>query len=527
MTAGLGRLGRLRLGYGDPASNAVVRLPDPLPTTPLWVTLGGRDVSRYILADTLTWESAIGRVPTASFTLSGDWTSAPVDTVSQGDYPYPIVVVGYEDTRLFRGQATSRNRASPEIGWTTAITAEGLQALMAGSPVFPDHWSVPEGEYTHYGTGSKPIAAASPVNLYDYVGTLAAITAAAEWFRGETLVIDAPDIPQMEDHLHVRGDALDSVLDGILARCGGGVWWVDADMVLHVRSIPTGTAPPAMFAEWSLLDTFGEGILTPTQVTESSSARGDVAGVYADGRTAHSSRYVTNGLIGPAVMTGVSSAIGSVVEAVARRELKEPGWETTVRVTLPPLSEDQPMPTVGVFTHLDYMGWDDDYLVRGVTAHAVIRGDTLEVAEWTLELGDAPTRSYTREMGEDLVMRKPYEPPEPVMTKQVVNIETSPVDQLMRPGDRAYIYAWAVDGDRKRVALDGGTIRWSILVGESLEDVGTGSTDIGWTLTDGTSTVVYTDDQPLGFASNEIVHNATDDGVYPDVKIAAALEEVG
>jgi hypothetical protein len=532
MSSGLGRLGYLRLGSGGEPFY-VVPVAEPVATTPLAVFMGGVDVTHRITSGSLSWEAAINRTPTAAFTLhdpenpSGGLPT-PIAVAYQDGYAYPVVKVINEGNPLFLGPPNDYQRENPHEGMQTPVSAEGWQGLMSECPCWPNSWTStqeidPEAKTWVFG---EPSASPYPV-IAKYGDGGRAIERAIVWWRGPAITLDCPDTLTSVAEWSVRGTDLASVIDGILERCGGGIWWLDASMVLHVRSVPDGvgggeatyTGPEGLLADWTISDTPGTGVLVPTSVSESNSRRRAVSGVYADGKTARSSRYVTSGAVwSGATQLTIESARGSIVEEYAHQGLKAPGWDRTVSAVIPPLASFDTLPEIGVVVHLDYMAWNGYYLVRGITTNTVVTGDTLEVAQWTLDLGSAPPRSYVREAPKDPIIP---EVEGPVYTKQVVSIEVSPVDQNMGTGSRQYIYAWAVDGDRKRVAMDAGTVTWSILT-EDGTDIGAGSEEAGWVLTTTTSDVVYTTTQPDGFASTELTCYDTD--TYPMVRVQATMD---
>lgn len=534
MTTGA-RLGYARLGYTRLGTDDAVTQqhwePAPVAADPLQVIIGGVDVSRLVYLGSLGWDVAIGRTPEATVTLhdSDDPTGvlpAIVETEDQGAYAYPVMVVLNEGARLFRGPVTNVQRSLPIVGIITGVSAEGWQRLAASCPVEPQYQTAARtwDDTAHTWEMSDPTF--SPAPILDGDGNLA-IARAVSWWRGPALTLDCPDTLTSGDPFHVRGESLAEVMDGILDRCGGGFWWIDADMVLHVRYCPEGvgageetyTGPAGLLASWSLGETPADDVIVPTGMDETAKARDLVSGVYAEGRTVKSSRYVRSGdAWGGAVMMTVPTARGTMVASYARRELKGPKWEITTTAILPPLRVGQSAPQVGQVIRVDYMAWHGYYLVRGVSARAAVSGLDLYIAEWRLDLGSAPVRSFAREVPEDVTL---LEPPGPVYTKQVKTIETAPVDQNMRAGDRQYIYAWAVDGDYKRVAMDAGTVQWTIVADG--DEIGAGSELAGWTLSATSSEVVYTVAEPLGFVYVELTCYDTD--TYPRIKVRAYLEE--
>ena len=500
--------------------------------------MGGDDVTHRLVAGSLTWETAIGRSPTASFTLHDSedpvgGLPATTAVAYQGTYVAPVVKVTLEGDTHFLGPVSNFDRQNPHEGIQTQVQAEGWQTLMSECPCWPNYWTRPTVVvFDPNGTDkSSYVASAASWPVFRYAaGGREAIELALKWWRGPTITLDCPDaLMSVTDLWYVRGLDLASVISGILERCGGGVWWLEG-LVLHVRSVPFGvgggeatyTGPAELLADWSLDDTPGTGVLVPTTVSESNSFQRPITGVYADGKTMWSSSYVrSDAPWGGAIATSVNSSRRAVVESYAEQSLKPAGWDKTVTVTIPPLAPGDPKPEVGVVVHLSYMGaWNGYYLVRGVTARTVVTGSTIEVAEWTLDLGSAPPRSYVREAPEEIDKQK-EEQQDPVIAKQVVRVEVSPVDQKMGKDSRQYIYAWTVNGEGNRVAMDSGTVDWSILT-EDDTDIGIGSVEAGWLLTGpASSSVVYTDDQPLGFAYTELTCYDTD--LHPMVRVQATM----
>lgn len=434
---------------------------------PLTISVDGIDVTDLVEGPNMpTWSSGVSTTGTATIVL--------VDL--DGVIPWPIVPTD-DDRRMcpvsiggdwWQGVVVGWSRQYLYPGWRYTLRCEGYERILGIDPQEP------------YDSGGTYEVVTAP-NGYRYMRAI-----------DESDYAPASTWPWIGRRYNRVGTAWRQGLQDQAWVWSGGA----AGGPVPVPSYWGGTLTPnpARISPFSI--GYGAGDTWPETLTEEADGSNMREGVGVETRLPNVHQYVSTGGVTGAGhdVIQVNTSLPPLAQLAGLIYLgSRGGWEKRWVATLPAGALDRhvrPQPGKVVRLNVDpYTTEARYYLITSVSGAWVARGEGEGGVEWTIQMGNGSRPSFTineYDAADDY-------PPAP----EVTGLECSEVHD-MGADSVQYIYAWLLDAENNRVRLNEGTVEWTVFINSV--DRAAGSEDLGWWVEERKTDVVYSTDQPLGFA---------------------------